>query len=397
MNIEKQDVIVIVADTSTKRNELYNKAFALYVASPGKNRTQEFNLNRSGFSESNLKTVIYELKKLHKITESDIKSYLNSLNEELQEDKSFEEKVSAAIIALEEPLKTKVLLPFKMLTELLPDQEISNELRIFLDEENTFKTFEKIYPELSEALNNLDTYDVAILFKEHTSALEYPAEFKEELEALKKIDFIETIVDPSDTKMDTEALNQTINLFQTAPDEVKSEIRFRNEFPFLSDPNIPDELKILVTDKFNHYYAFCNAHDELFTRVVLPLLEGKKPEDAEQIQNDEIFSIAKKAIGDFEMDQLIYDEFDHYKKEAKVLGLHPIFLQRKLKQSVEEMSTGDAATRATNLANYIRRDKSKAKNATTDSDRIKYESKVQVWDAELALINTKLGIVNDHK
>lgn len=281
-------LLFLLSIDTLKPNEQFNQAFDLYRSSAGKNLQQERSLNRMGFSTGTLKTVLYELKKIHKISDADLKSY-ESL-----------EKTSCTT-------ETPVI-------QFVPDGE------------------------------SLET-----------------------IEALQKV-------------------------ITEAPAEVKQEIRFRDEFPFISDPNLPAELKILVTDKFNHYHAFADAHKELFAKVVEPYLVDKKEDfSEEQITNDVIFGLAKAAVENFEMDQLIYDEFVHYRDNNKVLGVHPIFKQRKLAESVDKMTMAEAAKRKANLENYIRRDTKKAEEATAPEDKTKFEEKVLDFKAELILVNLKLG------
>ena len=104
-----------------------------------------------------------------------------------------------------------------------------------------------------------------------------------------------------------------------------------------------------------------------------------------------IFGLAKSAVENFEMDQLIYDEFVHYRDNNKVLGVHPIFKRRKLAESVDKMTMAEAAKRKANLENYIRRDTKKAEEATAPEDKTKFEDKVLDFKAELILVNLKLG------
>ncbi|AGN89406.1 hypothetical protein LIT13_01325 [Flavobacterium psychrophilum] len=280
----KNELLGLLTDAELKPNNLFNKLFDLFRKTPGRIITQEKYLNRVGFNQTTLNTLLYELKKLYGVTDSDIKKHLNDGN--------------------------------------LKINEVKNK-----------------------SLND-----------------------------------------------NSKEIKQTIEVFENASTEVKQEIRFRDEFPFINDPELPVELKILVTDKFNHYFAFCDSHKELFDSVVLPLLEGKNFNEVESISNDKIFELAKIAVGNFEMDQLIRDEFVYYRDEHKILGVHPIFKERKLQEFVNNMTIADAAKRATNLENYIRRDTNNAEKATKPEDKIRLEGKVIEWKRELVLVNLKLGI-----
>ena len=51
----------------------FNKAFELYRKSSGKNLGTERFLNTAGYSKVNLENLLYDLKKLHNITDAEIR------------------------------------------------------------------------------------------------------------------------------------------------------------------------------------------------------------------------------------------------------------------------------------------------------------------------------------
>ena len=50
-----------------------------------------------------------------------------------------------------------------------------------------------------------------------------------------------------------EELENAQSTYSEAPETVRKAIRFREEFPFLRQPDCPDELKVLVADMFSAY------------------------------------------------------------------------------------------------------------------------------------------------
>lgn len=291
MKTKRDDVLIFLACSILIGAEQFNKAFELFRNSENKNPTLERTLNKTGFSDSTLSTVLYELQKIHGITDSEIRK--------------------AKKAAESEAIEQIPVIDLKIVTDDLPQVEPSEETK-----------------------------------------------------------------------------GKVIEVFKAAPDDVKQEIRFRDEFPFINDPNLPAELKQLVTDKFSHYHAFAAAHTSLSNGIAT---EG---ENAEKIalSNDQVFSLAKASVENFQMDQLIREEFVYYKEHNKVLGVHPIFKQRKLQEAVNLMTTAELAKRAANLENYIRRDSGKADKATDEKDKVKFSEKVLDWQFELALVNVRLGI-----
>src|SRR5690606_8218532 len=48
------------------------------------------------------------------------------------------------------------------------------------------------------------------------------------------------------------------------PAELNSKVKFRDEWPFLSQPDCPPELKILAANKITAYHHYTRAHELLF-------------------------------------------------------------------------------------------------------------------------------------
>ena len=177
------------------------------------------------------------------------------------------------------------------------------------------------------------------------------------------------------------------NIFSTAPSEVKTEIKLRDEFPFLNDPACPDELKALVTDKFTHYYAYVDAHRELLT--VVPE-EGKEPV---AMTNDEIFDLAKAAVQNYEVNQAIWAELNEYKKTGKVLGKHPIFVTRKKQELIDNESPKQLGVRSANLVNYINRSTKELEVTVEPERRAKLQGKIDGWEFEQQMVEARLALL----
>jgi len=95
---------------------------------------------------------------------------------------------------------------------------------------------------------------------------------------------------------------------------------FREQYPFLSSPECPPELKILATQKFTAYLAYKEAHAQLFDCTTL----------------DESFLTVKQLVENYIENQSIFNELKYYGEHGHVLGKHPVFKEyqeiRKLRQ-----------------------------------------------------------------
>lgn len=85
--------------------------------------------------------------------------------------------------------------------------------------------------------------------------------------------------------------------------------RFRDDFPFLRDPDCPPELKILAADKITAHERYIQAHDHLFDCTTL----------------DECYQTARAAIENFQENRSIFAELDYYREHHAILGKHRIF------------------------------------------------------------------------
>ena len=104
-------------------------------------------------------------------------------------------------------------------------------------------------------------------------------------------------------------------------------LKLRDEYPFLNDPNCPNEFKILVADKISAYKSYAAKHAET--------LEAADAGEAE----DKLYELAKETLGNYEMNQEAKAELDFFRdSNGKILGKHPLLADLKLNQDVNDMS-----------------------------------------------------------
>ena len=81
----KQKVIKFFQDLPEDKYEQFNQAFELYRKSEGKNEALERNFNAMGFTDRSLENLLYELQKIHAITDAE-KVKVIVMDEQLQEE-----------------------------------------------------------------------------------------------------------------------------------------------------------------------------------------------------------------------------------------------------------------------------------------------------------------------
>lgn len=104
-------------------------------------------------------------------------------------------------------------------------------------------------------------------------------------------------------------------------------LKLRDEYPFLNDPNCPNEFKVLVADKISAYKNYAAKHAET--------LEAADAGEAE----DKLYELAKDTLANYEMNQEAKAELDFFRdSKGKILGKHPLLADLKMNQDVNDMS-----------------------------------------------------------
>lgn len=128
------------------------------------------------------------------------------------------------------------------------------------------------------------------------------------------------------------------------PEEVKEGLKFRDEYPFLNDPNTPDELKALAADKISAYKKYAADH-----AAAIGAAETGESEEA-------LYLLAKEALKSWNLNQDIKAELDHYRdSEGKILGKHEKLSGLKLQQEVKEMTEAELVKQRGNAQKSVSR------------------------------------------
>lgn len=169
---------------------------------------------------------------------------------------------------------------------------------------------------------------------------------------------------PANTSVDTTALEGRKN----------SSIKLRNQWPFLSDPGCPPELKLLISDKITVFTNCVQLYNGL-TNVT---------------NNEEQLRTAADLVSNFIENHRIYKELKHYLDNGEVLGEHQIFLQYKRIKELRNLSTMELFKKKKNLDNNIWRTQSKLTKGDRDDLRLGRESKMKELKMQLAEVDRLL-------
>lgn len=146
---------------------------------------------------------------------------------------------------------------------------------------------------------------------------------------------------------------------------------FREQWPFLSDPNCPPELKILAADKITAYRDYVEAHRRLFDCTTL----------------DECFVTAENLIKSFSENRKILYEFTYYAEHHALLGRHSIFKEMQELATLRSLGPVALIARQKNLRGSIWRIRHEMARGTKPHLDIDRKNRLQVKERELAAVN----------
>lgn len=328
--MEKQEVIKALQNNNDARAQ-FNELLPLFTKHPHHPAGAARFLNASGYTAANLETLKYDIKKTYGISDTEVSSFV------------------------EEKSKSK--------SKSKPNDETD---------------------EAENAARNTLTEELSVDFE----ALDYATELKplateiaqilgHEIPNYKKDTLIAYLNDQKANSLDVSA-EEVSSAYAEAQEEVKEGLKLRQEFPFLSEDNVPDKLKILVADKFSALEKYEAAHEQIIKMKAAGETEG-------------LFELGKKAVENWELNQEIYDELNYYQEHKEILGNHPIFADDMLQKNVDAFSTKEAMKRQGNLRTYISRDTKKVEAIKDAEKKAKAEAKVKEWQDELDLIDVRLS------
>lgn len=149
---------------------------------------------------------------------------------------------------------------------------------------------------------------------------------------------------------------------------------FREEFPFLTSPGCPIELKALVTDKFSSFYRYRELHEELFDCATAR----------------ECADVAAALLDNYHENRLIYAELNYYKKHGSLLGKHPIFAHYRKVKELQELSIKELILKQGKLEHNIWRIESEIKKGDKPHLLEERQRRLQEKKSELAEVDRLL-------
>lgn len=167
------------------------------------------------------------------------------------------------------------------------------------------------------------------------------------------------------------------NLDEKRHENQSTKRSFRSEWPFLSRPECPPQLKALAADKISAWERYTAAHKKLFDCSTL----------------EECHEVAHSLIEDFKENRMIHDELEYYKQHGATLGQHPIWKQYDRFKSLNGMNVIELVRlHDKTLPHRIWRIESELKKGDKPHLQGEREQRLKEVQAELAEVKRILGI-----
>jgi hypothetical protein len=148
--------------------------------------------------------------------------------------------------------------------------------------------------------------------------------------------------------------NQKPITINDLPEHVKKTIKLREHFPFLKDPNCPNEAKVLVADMISSYEKYRETHADLFDAT----------------SEEDILKACQNIVEPYLENREIWDELEHFKKTGEFLGEYPIFNLKDQFENLKNMDGKKLAKRRETLINGINRNKKDIEKGEADPEQI---------------------------
>ncbi|WP_445458426.1 hypothetical protein [Flavobacterium sp. HNIBRBA15423] len=334
----KKTVLNFLQNLPENPSDQFNKLFEFYRKSDRKQRAMELSYNRRGYSDQNLKNLLYDVKKVYDISDIEVLTV-----------KKVEAEKEIKINAIPDyilDMSEEELRAWAKLEVTVPGDGIKEVIE--LAEKQGFEEIVKILAEELEALSFIDNKDdkgngenLGIIDQENDKVLKNESKYE----------------------------NETIAL--------------RTEFPFLNNPNCPEKLFVVVGKRISAYRTYQELHQKL---VTIEAGEVTIPEE----EKLELIKICDAA---FNENQALWNELNHYATTGEILGKHPLFREDNIKNEVDLMSAEDMFKFKNASSKYFSVQKKELVKHMNDPAKIELiNERIADREFKLALVNAKMGV-----
>ena len=335
-------VLAFLAADFADKYERFNKAFELYKKTPGKNIGFETKVNRVGYTDEFLESMLYDLKKLNDISDVEVVEEKNR-NKPVVEFKPKAPPKAPGVKVGELELPLEFIKGVVVTLKIKTSAKTADGLQAAIDKQS-----EEVKNQIIDLANSTKVNKIEVDFENVTATT----------------DNAEDTTEPSKSLPDTE------------------EQSLREEFPFLNDEDCPEIMYVVVGKRIAAHKRYESLH-ALLQQIEAGTFEGTEEQKLAIVQDTEAAFAENRAL---------WEELNHYAEKGEILGKHELFRQNQLKKEVDEMSKEELVKFIPSSATFFSRKKSELAKAK-DADKIaKIQLAIDEREYKLKLVNEKLGV-----
>lgn len=216
---------------------------------------------------------------------------------------------------------------------------------------------------------------------EETLLMELAESFGVSVEELVSPEFQERVasMDENEDRIDelTEELEEARSKYEKAPEPVRKMIRFRERFPFLSSPDCPDVLKVLVNDMFTAYGEYKAAHARL---------QALGDADSATAAQD-----CEKVVTEYLKNREIWEELEYYRDNGAILGKAAKFREMREAEDLSKLPDVDLMSQLSSAQVQESKQKKKVADAKAKGEENeKAAAALEFWSARKQQLKTEV-------
>lgn len=219
------------------------------------------------------------------------------------------------------------------------------------------------------------------IYNDDDQLLELAERLGVSVEELTSDDFVEKYYQSEEMQDKIEELTAELEkaktMYAKAPEMVRRQIKIREEYPFLNQPDCPDVLKVLTADLFSAYYRYRDAYAEL----------QQMPDNADAVKTAEL---AETVVENYLTNKELWAELDYYKEHGEILGKSEAVKKLLQKEDVESLSDIELTTKLSNARANLSKAKKNLETAENEDKREKAMALLDKWENTVALLSEEL-------
>lgn len=176
----------------------------------------------------------------------------------------------------------------------------------------------------------------------------------------------------------TDQLDAARSKYAETPEPVRKMIRFREKYPFLTSPDCPDVLKVLVADMFTSYDNYKSAHARL-----------------QVLADDEAAAAVadcEKVVTEYLKNREIWDELEYYRENGAILGKAAKFREAQAAEDLTALTDVDLISKLQSASVQESKNRKKVADAKAKGEENgKAAAALEYWSNYKQVLKTEVA------